>query len=242
MKECVIAASCSRCILGIGDCLYIMSRLLLLYRLRPSPGCSHLFLLVWRSRTDNLLLHKHRLHNMYTNHVFLFISVLEAANSPAGNQTADRAHAHALIGARSGAKRGQGNVLGAPAQRQLHHACCTRTHSLSLTHAQTHTHAKVDKPQQTLCLVHAPDQIKDRSLVRVRQVEFRGSALTCTQRPQEESRPHGHAPRPHVLYSPASPRRSARSSSHIDGAETRQDPQQGPGSGACVITSRPARR
>ena len=31
--------------------LYVMSRLLLLYRLRPSPGCSHMFLLLWRSRT-----------------------------------------------------------------------------------------------------------------------------------------------------------------------------------------------
>ncbi|CAB1428866.1 unnamed protein product [Pleuronectes platessa] len=40
-------------------------RLLLLYRLRPSPGCSHMFLFE-RVGPNNLLLllHKHQLHNM----------------------------------------------------------------------------------------------------------------------------------------------------------------------------------
>ena len=54
----------------------VMSRLLLLYRLRPSTQCSHMFLVVWTSRPDNLLLllHKHQLHNMYTQHFTEFMS------------------------------------------------------------------------------------------------------------------------------------------------------------------------
>ena len=57
---------------------------LLLYRLRPSPGCSHMFLLVWRSRTHNLLLlHRHyHIHFIFRTQLISQFSWME--NDPAG--------------------------------------------------------------------------------------------------------------------------------------------------------------
>ena len=48
--------------------LYVMSHLLLLYRLRPSPGCPHMVLLVWTSRTRQPAAASDTSHNMMNTH------------------------------------------------------------------------------------------------------------------------------------------------------------------------------